>query len=260
MICTRASWTIFSIIGLINIICFGFLFNDIDSMNKHNALLSTYSINNNCIVVDKIYDYYDILVNLSYYKLYDTEVLNNNTIITCYTSPYSDITYRNIILEHNNATLVYLQIFSFILLFIWGAIVKCCNNRYITLHKHKQMFNSLVAIKVSNTFKNKKLIHQKYQNYKSISRSNSIQIDNDNEDITEKTNLLNNDNNSIISNISTESIIPECMICYNEMRVYVKVCNYNHYYCRCCIIKIDKDFCIMCQNTINIDDVLIFTQ
>jgi hypothetical protein len=256
MICSRASWTIFSIIGLINIVCLGFLCNDIDNMTKHNALLSTYSINNNCIVIDKVYGYYNILVNSTHYKLYDLEVLNNNTIITCYTSPYSDITYRNIILEHNNATLVYLQVFSFILLFICGAIIKCCNNHYITL-KNKPIFNSLVAVKVSNTFKNKKLI---YNNYNSISRSrtNSIQIDNDN--ITEKTSLLNTDSISIISNISTESVIPECMICYNEMRVYVKVCKYNHYYCRCCIIKIDKDFCIMCQNNINMDDVLIFTQ
>lgn len=261
--CGIVCFGIFSIIAIADIIAFSIMYSPVMNIEKHNNFLKTYRYHKDCLVYNEsnTNTSYTLKVNNSYYQLDDDIALKINSTIDCFISPYSNIAYLNIIFESNQLALIFL-LTGMLGLFIMGSLIRVCVETGIDKIEGKK-FKSKIANSALNSI---------YGDNNLINTDDNIYTNPDGE----KTNLLGNEDLhkfydvSLIRDECVESLRDtqnknikkadslsnlKCNVCNNLSSTYLKICLQSHHYCRGCIMKLDKDICILCQKPINFQEV-----
>lgn len=263
--CRRVCFGIFSILAIADIIAFSIMYSPVMNKEKHNNLLKSYTYHQDCLVFNKTNkNTYTLKVNNSYYQLTDISILQVNSTIDCFISPLSTISYLSIKFETNQLALILLLI-GMLGLFITGSLIRICvENRIVKFesNKLKSKIGNLALKSIqedNNSIYNNNLYYNpdgNNENTQLLPNDNltkfydiSLILDEYEETIFEKP--LNNNSNNLLH--------LKCHICNKSSTTYLKICLQSHYYCRGCILNLDKDICIICQKPINIKDVKIMS-
>ena len=266
----------FSLFAIADIIAFSIMYSPVMEKERHNQILKTYIYYQDCLVynISINHYYYTLKVNNSYYHLDNDSHLNINSTVSCFISPISNIAYLNIEFEPNQIALIFLLI-GMLGLFITGSLLKVCIEHKIIKFEDKK-FKSRIANQILQSIQNE---NNNIQSSGSIYQSNNNEttyITNENSKLIDKEelpkfydiSLIRDEYEDVvrhstssykINNVSHNNL--NCNICNKELfdNTKVRLCLEYHYYCRSCILNLDKDICILCQKPINFEDVKIYS-
>ena len=235
---------------------------------KHNNFLKTYIYHQDCLIYNESInrDKYTLKVTNNYYELYDVNNLKINSSIECFISPNSTIAYLNIDLEPYRLVLIFLLI-CMLGLFITGSLLKICVETDIIKIEDKKFKSKISNLVLNSIQEENNLINSNNNLYTNHDINNETTILIDRNDLPKfydislirdeyEESLIDTQNNN--SNNNSPSNI-KCNICIKPTPNYIKICLQPHYFCRGCIINIDKDICIICQKSIIFKDVKIIS-
>ena len=261
--CGKVCFGIFSILAVADIIAFSIMYSPVMNKERHNNFLKSYKFHQDCLVYNESNSNtsYTLKVDNKYYQLNDAPSLKINSTIDCFISPLSNISYLSIDILPNQIALIFL-LTGMLGLFIVGSLIRICVEHQVITFDSKKFKSKIANQALQSIQEENNLINTSDNIYNNPENEKTNLLDNDDLPKFYDISLIRDEYVESLHNIQNKNIKKtnsvsnfKCNMCNKPSSIYLKICLQSHYYCRGCILKLDKDICILCQKPINFQEV-----